>query len=96
MKYTSNVEIINAISNYGDYIKYVDKLRNKFSIRIQVRHEHPDRKKFEDLLESYLLERLDPADWCMQASSVNSFYFVWFSNKEDALAFRLTWNGTVV
>jgi len=79
-----------------EFIKYVDDLRKTYAIRIQVKstesHEHVYKR-----ITRYLKKRLSASEWEIQDfTHFNGLHFIWFIQKEDALAFMLTFNGTIV
>lgn len=80
------------------YAQYVNHLREKFTIRIEVKGEFwPTNTPpiFKDI-ELYL-NKLEKHNYHMQAhTGYIGLHYVWFMHKEDALAFMLKFNGKVV
>ena len=78
------------------YSYYVDDLRNKFTIRVEI-----DRTNlyhgYSNVIDAhlnmhkdltlYLSTRLRDTEWEIQKNNgYHGFHYVWFTNKEDALA----------
>lgn len=84
----------------NEYIKYVNALRQHFTIRIEVSHKGAsllDHEYTAATLKNYLYKTLSVSGWCMQDSvGYNGLHYVWFMHSADALAFALIFNGKVV
>ena len=102
MYYTLTLQPIdkNSPTYTGDYIKYVESLRAKFTVRIEIRS--PDRdlivcSEMEKNLQKYLKGILPDNTWCMQQpTGFVGLYYFWFMYREDAVAFALKFNGKVI
>lgn len=91
-------------SNDG-FVAYVDSLREKFAIRVEVDDrksvlstitglkEPPDLDK---ALRAYLEAQLPKGEYEIQQNNSSSLHYVWFMHKDDALAFMLKWHGRIV
>ena len=90
------------------YSYYVDDLRKKFTIRVEidrtnlcygygysdVMNAHVNMHK--DLV-LYLSTRLHDTEWEIQQNNgYYGFHYIWFTNKEDALATLLKFGGKIV
>lgn len=88
------------------YSYYVDDLRNKFTIRVEI-----DRTNlyhgYSNVIDAhlnmhkdltlYLSTRLRDTEWEIQKNNgYHGFHYVWFTNKEDALATLLKFGGKIV
>lgn len=86
------------------FVAYVNTLRQKFAIRVEV----TDRSilsvitgvivttDFGKALKEYLAAHLPESEYEIQRSNSGSLHYVWFMNKDDALAFMLKWDGRIV
>lgn len=89
----------NDYSNnkHSDYLYYVDGLRQRFSVRIQVKNNGDSSEEHtttsEEIL-SYLRSRLSVEEWEVQRyAGYNGLHYIWFKNEEDAVAFSLKFAG---
>ncbi len=85
------------------YVNYIDKLREKFTIRIEVRNtelpacDTETHFEFRDALISHLSLSIPVSKWEIQDfTGYKGLHYIWFMEPEDALAFKLRFNGKVV
>lgn len=85
--------------NGDQYVKHVESLRSRFSLRIEVRIRDVDFfvvSRAEKALLDYLDSVLTSDMWRMQEpTGFRGLYYFWFMEKEDALAFSLKFGGKV-
>lgn len=89
--------------NLKGFIKHVDSLREKFTIRVEIksvaRHGllHDDHDEYRKYIISYMNKNVDADKWAIQPfSGYHGLHFVWFSDKADALAVLLKFNGKII
>jgi len=85
-------------TRHKNYARYVDGLREQFTIRIEVRGVFTPSLNAQILadIESFL-NKLEKCNYAVQTQSgYVGLHYVWFMRKEDALAFMLKFNGKVV
>lgn len=100
-----NPPVIDLPVKKDSYAIYVNSLRARFTIRIEVNNivnkgvgtlkiEH---LAIRDKLEQYLLSNVDKGNYHMQQDAgYHGLFYTWFMDKEDALAFALTFGGKAV
>lgn len=88
------------------YSYYVDDLRKKFAIRVEIARANLCYG-YSDVMDAhlnmhkdlilYLSTRLHDTEWEIQQNNgYHGFHYIWFTNKEDALATLLKFGGKIV
>jgi hypothetical protein len=97
-----NMYYIEPLTKSTSYLLYVDNLRKEFAIRIEVKNDIGDylvesHLKLRAEIMSFLESRLSRNDWEMQKpTGYHGLHYIWFNNKEDALAVILQFGGKVI
>ena len=87
------------------YVNYVNSLRAHFTIRVEVKREinqsvstlKAEHTAIRNELKAFLSEILNIENYHIQEDSgYHGWFYTWFMDKEDALAFALKFGGKVV
>ena len=95
-----------SITKKSNYPLYVDSLRQKYSVRVEVKnidqngevsYNIEEYTKFLNTTLDYLENNVDKNYYELQETdNLLSRLFVWFMDKQDATAFALKFGGKVV
>jgi hypothetical protein len=97
-----NMYYIEPLTTPNSYSLYVDNLKKEFSIRIEIKNDIGDyleesHFKLRAEITSFLESRLSRNDWEIQnPTGYHGLHYVWFNNKEDAVAVMLQFGGKVI
>lgn len=92
---------LKMLYSSADYVVHVESLREKYSIRVEIdshaQRPRPDHKSIYNKIKKYLDLRISKDKWEFQSSNAYAnYHWVWFMDKEDALAFMLQFDGKIV